>query len=354
MSRADALIVVALAIERQAVREHMIDVEVTRTGSSTVDLGTFETIRGPLIVAVLETGPGNIDAAIATGSAIEDLEPSSLLMVGIAGGIKDVAIGDVVASSKTYWVESGKVANDREAAGKTELLHRPDFAPVSKRLVHTARAVVADARWPTGAHGKGGTRVGGGIPAALVAPIAIGEKVWGASAAEFVRGVRRSFSDAVAVAMEDVGVLRSAYDRGCDAIAVRAISDLLDNKSQTDEGDGQSLAAANAAAFAFELLALDLRLAMATGPDPRDLTALTGLASELFPNGPMDRMLWQRAGGDPSRLQTYGTGRSQWWAALRQLSLGGGGTGVTAESLLVAMLEEYPNHEPLIVAARRV
>lgn len=70
---------------------------------------------------------------------------------------------------------------------------------------------------------------------------------------------------------------------------------------------------------------------------------------DLFPAGPADQDIWLRAGGDLSRLKFSGTGRSQWFSALRILGQGGGGAGISRESLIDAALDEFPNHRDLKV-----
>ncbi|MBA2954621.1 hypothetical protein HZF07_12890 [Nocardioides sp. CGMCC 1.13656] len=84
-------------------------------------------------IAIIETGPGNVSAGILTAQAEETFRPEYIVMFGIAGGVKDVAIGDVVASSKVYWVEGGKAAD--------KFKPRPDFAAVSPSVLQLARAV---------------------------------------------------------------------------------------------------------------------------------------------------------------------------------------------------------------------
>jgi uncharacterized caspase-like protein len=74
---------------------------------------------------------------------------------------------------------------------------------------------------------------------------------------------------------------------------------------------------------------------------------LEQIMSDLFPAGPTDQQIWLRAGGDVANLTLGGTGRSQWFLALRLLSQGGGGGSVTRESLIDAALEEFPAHREL-------
>jgi nucleoside phosphorylase len=49
---------------------------------------------------MVEAGPGNAGAAAIAVRALEHYKPHVALFVGVAGGIKDVAIGDVVVATK--------------------------------------------------------------------------------------------------------------------------------------------------------------------------------------------------------------------------------------------------------------
>ena len=355
--RADVLIVTALAVERESVRRHLSDVHVVRSGTTTADLGVFESDGTTASVAVIETGAGNVHASTATSAALRDLGPETVVVIGIAGGVKDVSIGDVVASRKVYWVESGKVEAEQPecAAGRVVDQTRPDFGPVSNRLVQTARGVVANGTWRRRGPAGGAKRLNGEQSRALVSPLAIVEKVVADGQSPLAILIRQSFSDAVALAMEEFGVLLAvAQYESADSIAVRGISDLLDDKSRTDEQGGQDLAAANAAAFAFELLALDIRLSSEATSTEAKPTDLTEIAATLYPTGPSDRSIWQRSGGDLSRISLEGVGHARWWSALEQLGLGGGGGTISLTSLVEVMVDDFPNREELMRFARRL
>ena len=76
---------------------------------------------------------------------------------------------------------------------------------------------------------------------------------------------------------------------------------------------------------------------------------LENIMPELYPMGPTDQEIWARAGGDLSRLRLSGTGRANWFAALRTLRQGGGGSGIREEHLVEAALDDYPHHPELTV-----
>jgi hypothetical protein len=75
---------------------------------------------------------------------------------------------------------------------------------------------------------------------------------------------------------------------------------------------------------------------------------LEDVLADLYPVGPQDQEIWARAGGDLSRLRLAGTGRANWFAALRILRQGGGGTEITQQTLVKAALEDFPHHPDLL------
>ena len=66
------------------------------------------------------------------------------------------------------------------------------------------------------------------------------------------------------------------------------------------------------------------------------------MAVQLYPGGPDDRELWERAGGDNADLPTRDDGRSRWRRAVREMR---NGRGPTAPELLAAMMEDFQNNE---------
>lgn len=74
---------------------------------------------------------------------------------------------------------------------------------------------------------------------------------------------------------------------------------------------------------------------------------LEQIMADLYPAGPTDQEIWARAGGDVSRLKLNGTGRANWFAALRILKLGGGGHNISSRSLIDASMDDFPYHPEL-------
>ena len=70
--------------------------------------------------------------------------------------------------------------------------------------------------------------------------------------------------------------------------------------------------------------------------------ALHELAAQLYPGGPDDDGLWERAGGDDADISASGDGRTRWRNALRKMRHG---KGPTPSAMLATMMEDYPHNE---------
>lgn len=77
-------------------------------------------------------------------------------------------------------------------------------------------------------------------------------------------------------------------------------------------------------------------------PEYEKWEAFQELAAELYPAGPDDDGLWERAGGDDADLFAGGDGRTRWRDALRKVRYG---KGPTPSALLARMMEDFPNNE---------
>jgi nucleoside phosphorylase len=239
-----AVVLTALGVEYEAVSMHLKGrKEWVHPRGTIYELGRLE-VAPPWMVAISETGAGNPSTALEVGRAIEYFNPDIVLFVGVAGGLKDVALGDVVAADYVYGYETGKAA--------AEFLSRGKGASAAYSLVQRAKAIRRRTSWSTriGAHPPDP------LPKVFVAPIAAGEKVVTSTRSTTYQFLRSSFSDAIAVELEGWGFLDGVYANGdVPAMVIRGISDLIDDKQPESDANWQPVAARHAAAFAFELLA---------------------------------------------------------------------------------------------------
>jgi nucleoside phosphorylase len=235
-----AVILTALPVEYNAVRQHLADcVEHTHQKGTVYETGRFEDWE----VRIAEIGAGNETAALEAERAIQNFSPEVLMFVGVAGGIKDVRLGDVVVATKVYGYESGKA--------DVEFLSRPDLNWSNYRLEQRARSEAKKTDWTRRIPAEDAKP----LPTVFVAPIAAGPKVISSTRSPVFAFLRRQYNDAVAVEMEGHGFLAAARaNDDVRAIIVRGISDLIEQKGEADAAGSQKTASVNASAFAFEIL----------------------------------------------------------------------------------------------------
>ncbi len=240
-----AVIVTALGLEYTAVRAHLQDFRQEENAGTVYGIGTFTTPLYKWKVCITENGAGNEQAALSAQSAINYFKPDVALFVGVAGGLKEkeLALGDVVCATKVYGYEFGK---DTKEGFKI----RSEIGNSSFRMVSRARAEAHNNDWQE----RILLPLPGFSPKVYIAPIAAGNKVVGA--ARIYEFLRDNFSDAVAVEMESFGFLLALHRKPeIDTLIIRGISDLIYDKTAEQDGKWQPIAASNASAFAFEMLA---------------------------------------------------------------------------------------------------
>lgn len=238
------VILTPVTVEHDAVKELLTNIKENPTKNRFYLKGTFSGKHHEYTVYLEETGSTNPTISNAATQAISNFDPAIVLLVGIAGGVKDVEIGDVVVGTKSYGYEVGKETD-------SGLLARPFSYEGSKDLQVVARSVKFQKQWVNRSpYATEDTKV-------LFGPIAGGEKVIATSSGLIADFLKKSYNDTVALEMEAYGFGQAlSYHQNIRWLNIRSISDTLSGKSASDATGSQRKAAWNAAAFAFELLNL--------------------------------------------------------------------------------------------------
>ncbi len=191
-------------------------------------------------------GMGRVEAANATTEAIRRWKPRCLMLVGIAGGVKErgVKLGDVLVADQVADYELQKLT----PAGP-EIRWRA--YPASARLLAAAKALTEES-WqlsiaaPRPARGK---------PSRHVGPVASGDKV--VAAADVLQQYRKSWAALLGIEMEGGGVAAAAFTapESIEFIMIRGVSDLADGaKNTTRVQKWRQYACDVAAAYAVSLI----------------------------------------------------------------------------------------------------
>ncbi|WP_051326253.1 hypothetical protein [Glycomyces tenuis] len=195
-----------------------------------------------LVIAL--TSRLNEYTSAAVERAIGTWEPQILLLVGVAGGRRDAAVGDVIAATKVYGYESGRDTDSGFQA-------RVDALRCSNMLDQRAHRVSADTVWTD----RLDLEPDQAAPQVFHRPLASGNKVITGSASATADLISRTCDDAQGIDMEGYGAMVAASNNsGVEAMVVRGVSDLIDDKSKAADRTRQPLAARHAAAFALALI----------------------------------------------------------------------------------------------------
>lgn len=331
------LIITALSLEFNEVKQFLKqnNEEIHPIGII-YNKGTYAYNNNICEVLIVETGPGNIRAADETSRSIEFFKPNYVFFVGIAGGIKDVSIGDVVASTKVIGFETGKA--------DTEFKPRFESIPASYILEQTARHVHRENTWVRKIKNDLSN-----TPNSFVQPIAAGEKVVSSNKSDVFNYLKKYCSEAVAIDMEGIGFLVASRPHNVHSIEVRGISDLIENKAESDATGSQPKAAKNAAAFTFAMI----DQLFESNKKAKDIYTiqfqndLVNILAKLYDQGPEQANIWKRAGGEVSIFSNSNSRKSQWYDAIEKLVKGGGGKQISLETLINQVNEDYPNSDLL-------
>jgi len=328
----------ALAIEQQAVVSKLTNVcdYEHPTSKSIYIVGNYNSNGSNLQIVVGRTNQTNVNAGIETERIIQHFNPTYLFFLGVAGGLKDVKVGDIVIGTDVIGYERGKSKNDFFA--------RPQFGFSSYELEQQAVRFAFSDEWKNQSALFIDKKFHNEITA-IAGTIASGEKVVGSINSQLYAFLKKYCSHALAVEMEGLGFLEACRPYPLiKSLIIRGISDLVDGKDHSDEEGSQPYASKNATEFLFglinfigirqEVVVLTLR------------QKLSEIATKLYPSGLKENEIWRRAGGDLALVNLNTSGKAQWIQALILIENGGGGN-IDFKSLITEMKVDFTNNESL-------
>jgi nucleoside phosphorylase len=185
----------AIATETDAVLGQLESFDSEFIGDLIAHTGLLKDTASPCRITILELGPGNIETAMEAGRVRGDGSADILLFVGIAGALKDLDVGDVVAAHEVVWLHRTKVTDG-------EFQYRPQISQCTRELVQVARYTAGQASW----------RNRLAIPVkeslkAIVGQILSGEELIKDS--HYKARLKKLYSDAIAVDNEGYGLARA-------------------------------------------------------------------------------------------------------------------------------------------------
>lgn len=240
-----AVILTAHSIDYQAVCTYLSNCEEETHPQGTVyELGQFSVGEQVWEVAIAEIDNNNNSAASETERAIRHFQPQVIILLSPATGIKDVKAGDVVVATKVYGYESGKAED--------EFLPRPEAPEPSYSLKARAKSERRKPDWLNRILDKTLNL----RPDIFLAPIASGNKEVGDQRATLIKFLRSNYNDTVAVENLAFGFLKTAQaNERVLALTVHGISGTIDISHENNLVNFRNIAAQNASAFIFEILA---------------------------------------------------------------------------------------------------
>lgn len=240
----------ALPLEVQAFRMQLDGVreEVHPSTETLAYAGQLQGRHARWRIGVVLSQQTSADAAVIAERAIGWFRPDVAMFVGVAGGIKDVSPGDVVAGDTVHDVEYGK-----DTTSGYEM--RPKEFRGAHGLVQRAVFTAATSEWRERIQKPDCDAEVGNKPQVHIEPIACGMKVIQTTKGAIYNRVRKAAPRAVAIEMEGVGFC-AAVDKalGVRGLVIRGVSDMLTDKSDPFDLCRQRFAAAHAAAFAAQTL----------------------------------------------------------------------------------------------------
>lgn len=247
--RDNALIFTTLPSESEAVRRHLSKRRQETDGEAEYERGEFADRQWHWEVGIAQVEMDNAEAIDEALRAIRYFDPSIILFVGIAAGLKDTNPGDVVVANTVASFELN-------TAQEGQLTFLPRISASNEQLLQKARIESHMHNWMR--------RIRYGEQEQTLEKIAprvlIGQLMTAPTIGTALRFFRQFPNDALAMELGSRDLFYNVYNDvdlspDTELLIIRGISDQIDSQKERETPGSQERAAHHAAAFAFEILA---------------------------------------------------------------------------------------------------
>lgn len=240
-------IITPIEIERNAFSEHFTwKSDAGPITKNHYAIGEFKGKHHHYLLVHRSPGQGIVPSTSAIKDLVYEFKPALIVMVGVAGGVRKIGLGDLIVATKAYGYERGQATDEG-------INVRPDMVEFTHALVEQCRTVALQENWKTRIKQKPEFPITQ-EPNIVFGRIASGNLVIQSITSEIYDRIQKHFNDTVAVDMEAYAFEALKEHPEIKSLTIRGISDTLSDKHATDGLSFQALAAARASAFAFEFL----------------------------------------------------------------------------------------------------
>lgn len=230
----DIVILCPVEVEFKIIRKILTNSKPTQYKKVSFDFGKIKAKSYNWNIAVIEPDLNLNSFGLKVNEAISTLNPKYVFLAGIAGGIKDPKIGDIIIGTKAYFYEGGKETTKGFVARPRIIENNSnELLTLAKRITREINPIRTNFHFGA---------------------IASGNKVLSSLDSQSIEIIKKHYNDTQALEMESYEFALAASRLEIPYLNIRGISDLIDGKTKSDSEGHQESASEEVAIFLHQLI----------------------------------------------------------------------------------------------------
>lgn len=230
----DIIIICPIEIEFKIIRKIIGNSKPVSHKDLSFDFGQIKGKNFNWNIAIIEPELNLKSFSLKVSKVINLLNPKYVFLAGIAGGIKDSKIEDIVIGTKAYMYEGGKETEEGFVARPRMIENKSiELLTLAKRIARESKS--ENTKFHFG-------------------PIASGNKVLADMESQSINVIKKHYNDTQAIEMEAYDFAQAAAQSDKQYINIRGISDLIGGKAKSDAEGFQELVMKKVASFVEQLI----------------------------------------------------------------------------------------------------